>query len=318
MKRLQKILLLLIFLGLLLFTFVNAKKKNKKPEEIKMVIGFIPHVQFAPLYAGMEKGIFEKHGIKLEIEYGFGIDAFSLLLNNKIDCTLSDADQLIVAREKNLKLKSFFQYYQNYPVSIVAKDNIKSPADLSGKTIGVPELFGTSYIGTRVFLAKYNLVDKVKLIKTGYTQIPSLISGKIDAAACFYNNEPVQLKLMGEKITEWKVKDFSNLVGASFIASEKSLKSRRKLYKNFSIALKEAVEWTINNQDEALEIAYKQIGNLKEDDKIFWTEVLAKTCELFKTPAGYGSLDKKKYSETIEILYNLGLIKKKISVKDTL
>lgn len=292
--------------------------KEKKLQDVNMVIGFIPHVQFAPLYVGMEEKIFEKHGINLNIEYGFGIDAFSLILAGKVDCTLSDSDQLIVAREKGLPLKSFFQYYQDYPVSIVTLGKGKSPSDLAGKKIGVPQLFGTSYIGTKVFLQKHGLEGKVELVKVGYTQIASLMGGKVDAVTCFYNNEPIKLRNEGTEITEWKVKDFSSLTGASFISSDKILKKDKKKMRAFILALEESIRWTVSNQEKALEISYAHIGTLQDEQKDFWKQVLNKTCELFASPGGFGDMDKRRYEETINTLYAIGLINKKVNLKDIL
>lgn len=310
--------LLFLILFISLFSTLSLSAREKKPDNVSMVIGYIPHVQFTPLYVGMEKKIFEKHGIKLKIEYGFGIDAFSLILNNKVDCTLSDADQLLIARDKGLPLKSFLQYYQSYPVSIVTEGENVKPSELAGKRLGVPQLFGTSYIGTLMFLNRYNLKDKVELVKIGYTQMASLTGKKVDAVTCFYNNEPIQLRKRGTLITEWMVKDFSNLVGASFITSDSKLKRDRKKMKNFIKALEESIEWTVKNQSEALEISYKYVDTLQEEEKDFWREVLSKTCELFQSPAGYGAMDKKRYEETIETMHSLGLIKKKLSVNDAI
>ena len=35
---------------------------------MKLAIGYIPHIQFAPLYVGMEKGFYQAEGIKLDPE----------------------------------------------------------------------------------------------------------------------------------------------------------------------------------------------------------------------------------------------------------
>jgi NitT/TauT family transport system substrate-binding protein len=113
-------------------------------EQLKLAIGYIPHVQFAPLYVGIEKGFYRAEGIDLSIEYGFGIDVFSLLSVGRIDIGLSDSDQLILAGAKGLGLKAVYQYYQRYPVSIVAlRGKVAVPEALRGKVVGTPELYGS-------------------------------------------------------------------------------------------------------------------------------------------------------------------------------
>jgi NitT/TauT family transport system substrate-binding protein len=278
-------------------------------QKITLAIGYIPHVQFTPLYVGMEKGFYAREGIDLEINYGFGMDIFALLQAGRIDLGLSDSDQLILSGAKNLGLKAVFQYYQEYPVSIVAKaDGISEPKDLEGRTIGTPELYGTSFIGLQLFLRHYGLAEKVKVVKIGYTQEASLLGDKVDAVVCFSNNEPLRLRLRGVAIKEWEVREFTDVVGASFISSSGIIGTRGELLEAFARATRRAMAYTVENQEESLSIAFGRIGNLKQEDKPFFRQVLAATCRLFPNPKGYGYLDPEKYRDSIRTLAGIGLI----------
>lgn len=307
------IALLIIFS---LFLTLNIKSQNFK--NMTMLIGYIPHVQFAPLYVGIEKGIFEKYGIKLSIDYGFGRDIFGLLVAQKADLALTDADELIISSEKGLGLKAFYQYYQDFPISIVKLGKNEDPKSLLGKKIGIPDFYGTNYIGTLLFLNKYQLLNKVEIVKIGYTQIQSLISKKVDAVACYINNEPVQLRNSGYIITEWKIKDFSSLVGGAFISSEKNLKENHEYFNKFVKALNESIYYASNNRNEALDIAYKTIGSLNDEQRNFWMKVLDATFELILGKGNFGVLPVERYISSIEIIYNLNLIKTKIPYQSIL
>jgi NitT/TauT family transport system substrate-binding protein len=279
-------------------------------QKITLAIGYIPHVQFTPLYVGLEKGFYKDEGIDLEISYGFGIDIFSLLQAAKIDLGLSDSDQLIIAGDKDLGLQAVFQYYQKYPVSIVAKaERVGSPADLAGKRIGTPEVYGTSYIGLQLFLKKYGLSGKAVVEKIGYSQEASLRSDKVDAVVCFSNNEPILLSLKGLAIRQWDVRDFSDMVGASFISSRALISSKGDALTRFARATAKAMTFTIEHGDEAFQIALKQIGNLKKEDEPFFRKVLDATSALFANPRGYGYMDPTAYKNSIAELLSLGLIK---------
>ena len=279
--------------------------------KVELAIGYIPHVQFAPLYVGMAKGFYAEEKIDLKIEYGFGVDIFSLLAAGKIDLGLSDSDQLILAGSKGLGLKAVFQYYQKYPVTIVAKnEKIKNPEDFAGKKIGTPELYGTSYLGLQLFLEKYGLKNRVKIERIGYTQLSSLLGDKIEGAVCFFNNEPLQLKASGVGFVQWDVKDFSDLVGASFITSDKVLKEREQLLRSFVRATVKAMDYTIKHQDEAYEISERHIGKQEPAKQAFFKSALAATCQLFEHPQGFGRLEEDKYQYSIDLLARLGIIPK--------
>jgi NitT/TauT family transport system substrate-binding protein len=280
-------------------------------EKLSLAIGYIPHVQFTPLYVGIEKGFYAEEGIDLEISYGFGIDIFSLLQAGKIDLGLSDSDQLIIAGDKDLGLQTVFQYYQKYPVSIVAKaDRIKSPEDLAGKRIGTPEVYGTSYIGLQLFLKKYGLQGKAIVEKIGYTQEASLRSDKVDAVVCFSNNEPVLLSMKGLSIRQWDVREFSEMVGASFISSQAIISRKADTLGRFARATSRSIAYTVDNPDEAFRIALARIGNIKKEDEPFFRKVLDATSALFQSPKGYGVMDAAAYQSSIAELLSLGLIKK--------
>jgi len=298
---------LILFIIIQLIPLENIKSQNLN--EVKLAIGYIPHVQFTPLYVGIEKNIYKKYGIDLKIDYGFGIDIFSLLSSEKIDIGLSDSDQLIVAGAKGIDLKAIFQYYQKYPVTIVAKKGkIDKIDDFVGKKLGTPDFFGTTFIGMLIFLNYFDLTNKVKIEKIGYTQVASLVSDKIDAAVCFYNNEPIQLEANGVKLNYWNVKDFSEIVGASFITSGNILKRKKSIIDNFILATKESIDYTVSYINEAFLISKKYVKGIENDE--IMKKVLIKTAELFYNKKGYGYIDKDKYEESIKILYNLGIIDK--------
>ncbi|MEJ5273720.1 MAG: ABC transporter substrate-binding protein [Spirochaetota bacterium] len=310
--------LTLIFL-IFLFLSSNLISLSQNFHQMNMLIGYIPHVQFAPLYVGIEKKIFEKYGLKLNIDYGFGRDIFGLLMSEKADFALTDADELIISAEKKMGLKAFYQYYQDFPISIVKLGNDNDPKSLIGKKIGLPDFYGTNYIGTLLFLNKYQLLNKVEIVKIGYTQIQSLVSKKVDAVACYINNEPIQLRNNGYNITEWKIKDFSDLVGGAFVSSEDHLKKNSEYFINFIKALNESILYSYNNKNETLDIAYKVVGTLNPDQRKFWADVLDATFQLILGKNNnIGVLPVEKYLNTIEVLYNLNFIKSKIKTLDIL
>jgi NitT/TauT family transport system substrate-binding protein len=298
-----------VIAGLFLGVCLAGAAGSSGTDVVRLAIGYIPHVQFTPLYVGMDKGFYRDEGIDLELNFGFQYDVFSLLAAGRIDIGLSDSDQLLIAGSKGLGLQAIYQYYQKYPVAIVAKaDTAATPADLKGRLIGTPEMSGTSWIGLQLFLKKYGLENTARVEKIGYTQEPTLLSGKADAVVCFLNNEPVALRAAGVGIRQWDVKDWSDMVGASFISSRAIIASRGDVLARFVRATRKAMEFTMTHRDEAFRIALKNVGNVKKEDEPLFRLRLDATCELFPSPQGYGALDPGRYARSIAELVSLGLI----------
>jgi len=278
-------------------------------DTVRLAIGYIPHVQFTPLYVGIDKGFYRDEGIDLQLNFGFQYDVFSLLAAGKIDIGLSDSDQLVISGSKGLGLQAIYQYYQKYPVAIVAKAaTAATPADLKGKLIGTPEMSGTSWIGLQLFLKKFGLENAAQVEKIGYTQESTLLNGRAAAVVCFLNNEPVAMRAEGIAIRQWDVKDWSDMVGASFISSRAIIGSRTAVIERFVRATRKAMDFTVTHRDEAYKIALKNVGNVKKEDEPLFRLRLDATCELFGSPQGYGALDPVRYTRSIAELVSLGLI----------
>jgi len=187
MKKTAAFLLVLFFV--LVFSGIAFSA-----DSIKIAMGYIPNVQFAPFYIAQQNGYFRDEGLNVSFDYGMSTDIISLVANGQIDFGVSDGDQVIIAREKGIPVKVVYSMYVKYPVGIVSlkETGIESKADLKGKSIGIPGPYGSSFIGLQILLAHAGIgLDAVDVKYIGYTQIESLLSGKVDAAVVFINNEAV-------------------------------------------------------------------------------------------------------------------------------
>jgi len=86
----------------------------------------------------------------------------------------------------------------------------------------------------------------------------------------------------------------------------------------FSKALTESINYTLNNRNEALDIAYKTIGSLNIEQRNFWKEVLDATLNLIVGNVTIGTLNVEKYINMIDVLYMLNFIKSKVSPQSIL
>jgi len=288
---------------------VTGASAADKLQKVTLAIGYIPHVQFTPLYVGIAKDFYRQEGIDLDMHFGFEYDIFSLLAAGRIDVGLTDSDQLIIAGSKDIGLQAIFQYYQKYPITIIARpEAAQTPADLKGKRIGTPDVSGASWIGLQIFLHRYGLENAVKVEKIGYTQEPALRSGRVDAVVCFYNNEPIVFRSQGVSFREWDVKDITDMVSASFISSKAIIASRGDVLQAFVRATRKAMSYTVDNRDEAFHIALKAVGHVEPKDEPLFRQRLDATCELFPHPKGYGFMDPDRYTRSIAETVTLGLI----------
>jgi NitT/TauT family transport system substrate-binding protein len=118
---------------------------------IKLPMGYIPNIQYAPFYVAVDKGYFAEEGIEIEFDYSFETDGVKLVGAGELPFAVASGEQVLVgafagtARGVHLCVVSAISHFGGCKPEL----NINEPADLKGKKIGLPGLFGANYIGLR-------------------------------------------------------------------------------------------------------------------------------------------------------------------------
>jgi len=317
-KKSNLLILFFVILILLLSGFSAFGLEN-----IKIAMGYIPNVQFAPYYVAEELGYFQSQGLKVKFDYGMSTDIMSLVSQGMVDFGVSDGDQVIVARSKGLKIKAVYSMYVKYPISIVTlKENgINSIQDLKRRRIGIPGPYGSSYIGLQILLHSAGLVLKdIDLISIGYTQVESLLSNKVDATVVYVNNEAVVLKSMGKELSIFKVYDISPMVSAVIVTSDRKIRENPDTVKKFVKAVKFASEYIYKNNGGVMNILKKYIPTLSERNIKMNQNVLNESMKLWidedVKKHGFGYTSFKDWEESIEILKEINLLKDNVNAYD--
>ena len=196
----KKIVLLTLGLALALSACGNSQSGNEAGTlvPIKLPMGYIPNIQFAPVYVMIEKGFARQQGLDVQLEHNVReTDSVALLGVGELTFAVVSGEQVLLSRAQGVPVVYVSAWYQKYPVSVVAKSEqgIASAADLKGKTIGLPGLYGANYIGVEALLASAGLTDAdVTLTPIGFTQVESLATDQVQAVVGYAANEPIQLR----------------------------------------------------------------------------------------------------------------------------
>ncbi len=278
---------------------------------IRLPLGYIPNVQFAPLYVAVEKGYFNQVGIEIEFDYSMENDIVALVGANEIQFAVVSGDQVLLARAQGLPVVYVLAWYQDYPVSVVSKvgQGILTPADMKGKHIGLPGLYGASYIGLRALLNAGGLKESdVILDSIGFNQLETLVSDKEQAVVVYTNNEPIQLRSQGYQIDEIRVKDYSHLVSNGLITNETTVAQNPDLIRRMDQAILKGIADTIANPDDAFQTCLKYVEGLQQADQAAQKQVLLTSIEFWKADQ-LGYSDPTAWQNTEQVLLDMGLLK---------
>lgn len=297
---------------------VGAVENDGNPAQIRLPMGFIPNVQYAPFYVAAEKGYFAQAGLEIEFDYSFETDGVALVGSNETPFAVVSGEQVLLAREQEIPVVYVMAWFQDYPIAVIAKkvSGIQTPADLQGKQIGVPGLFGASYIGLRALLNAGGVEEAdVTLDSIGFTQVEALAVDQEQAVVGYINNEPIQLGAQGYEISIIRVADYVHLAANGIITNESTITENPDLVKRMVGAFLQGLVDTIENPDEAFEISKKFVEGLGDRDETVQREVLAKSIEFWQAEnLGFSEADSWENMQIV--LLEMGLLNSPLNLED--
>ena len=315
MKRLT---LVIILTALLLTACTGGKPApNESLRAITLNLTYIPNVQFAPFYVGIENGYFADAGLNVTLNYGNEADLIALVGSGNQQFMIASGEQVLMGRAQGLPVVTVYNWYKQFPVGVVslAEKNISTPIDLKGKTIGLPGLYGANYIGFEAFAQNEGLQDSDYTLQSiGFTQVESLVGGIVDAAVIYLANEPSQLRAMGYEINTLRVADSIDLIGNGLVTNESTIKEDPELVRAVLGALLKGIQFTAENPDETYRICAKYVDNLAVADEAVQKQVLAESIKLWDV---YPTNENHsvRWENMQSVLLKLGLMSQSVDLK---
>jgi NitT/TauT family transport system substrate-binding protein len=314
----KKIIYLILGLMISLMACTSSQVTNETGEvrKIKLPMGYIPNIQYAPFYVAIEKGYFAEEGIEIEFDYSFETDGVALVGAGELPFAVASGEQVLLARAQDLPVVYAFAWYQQFPISVITTTelNVNEPADLRGKNIGVPGLFGANYIGAQALLFAGGVnADEVTFDAIGFNQVESFASGQSDIVVVYTANEPIVLRSQGFEFTELRLDDYVQLIANGIITNEETIANEPNLIRSFANALTKGIADTIANPDEAYEISLKFVEGLAEQDKDVQMQVLTTSIEFWQAER-IGFSDPQAWENMNDLLVKMELIPEPIDL----
>ena len=308
----------IILAGMLLSGCGKAKINNEKElQNVRLTLGYIPNIQFAPIYVSIDKGYFKEAGFEVELEYGNEADAVALIGAGQQTFAIASGEQVLLARAQGLPITYVAAWYHDYPVGVVSfKDRqINKPEDMQGKAIGIPGLYGASYIGFKALLLNAGLTEEdVNLLSIGFNQVEALVSDQAEASVIYIANEPVVLRSQGYDVSMIRVADYLQLVANGLVTNEDMVENDPETVTAFIDAMLKGIHDTIEDPDAAFEISKKYVENLADADRNLQQEILSESIKLYQTdPLGFS--ESAGWENMQQVLLEMGLLEKSLNLE---
>jgi NitT/TauT family transport system substrate-binding protein len=295
------------------------------PVKLTVGLGYIPSVQFAPFYLAQREGLYTKAGLDVTLQNGNDADLIPLTGAGNLDVSLADGTSVVPAVGQGIPIQYVATIYGQFPNIILAKESagIKGPADLKGKKLGTPGRYGSSWVMLQAMLDSVGLkpTDLTITEYPDYGQSTALVKGAVEVATGFANNEPVQLRLAGEKITVLHVDQIVPLAGPGMIVGKAALDNATKkaAIKAFVAATLAAMKDIVATPSKGIEASIAVVPDLAQS-RATQEAILAATIEVWRSPLtdskGLGAIDEAGWTKSIEYMTKLNLVAKPVTVAE--
>jgi NitT/TauT family transport system substrate-binding protein len=188
-------LILSATLVLSLFSSTLAQLEPLNPRE-KIVVAYVPIMKFATLYVAAERGLFEKHGLDVEINrVASGTEAIAFLSEGQIDVGgIAIVTSLWNGWNQGLDIRVIApgarEPFEDSPTKLVLRTDlfesgaVTEIADLRGRTVAVAGGPGSGgeYLAAKALERAGLTIRDVNLINVANPDAPAALEGKaIDA-----------------------------------------------------------------------------------------------------------------------------------------
>jgi NitT/TauT family transport system substrate-binding protein len=292
------------------------------PEQraIRLVLGYRPDVQFAPFYVAQQEGYYADAGLEVTIEHHQAPDVQRLVADGQAQFGVADATDVMIARTSGIPIRYASTLYQRFPVAIIGEvdSTPATPADLEGRTIGTPGMFGSSWHALLALLAAGGLtVDDVTIREyPQFNQVEGLANGDVELITGFRNNEPIRLEGLGTTSGFLTVDDYAPLPGPGIIVGDELLADDPDLVRAFVEATAAAQAAVIDDPDLGFAAAEVAVPTIAEAPEVA-RAVLDATIDLWLGEGfGNGAISLDLWSDAYATMLELGFIDGSVPVED--
>lgn len=262
--------------------FTAATASTVAAQETKIVLGMSGWTGFAPLTLADKAGIFKKYGLNVEIKMIPQKDRHLALASEAIQCAATTVETHVAWNANGVPIVQIFQLDKSYGADgIAVRGDIKSFADLKGKTIGVDAPGTAPYFGLAWMLSKngMSLKDVKTTTLSPQASAQAFVAGQNDAAMTYepflstVRDNPASGKIMATTLDYPMVMD---TVGCAPIWLKANPKAAKALTDAYFAAL-EMIKAEPAKANEIMGAAVKQSGEqfAKSSSYLRWQDKAA-------------------------------------------
>lgn len=287
-----------------------------------------PGIWDAAVINAIERKFFADEGLEVElISPNSPADGLKLVASGGAELATAHSTDVIIARSKGLPVVSIATNHQTGTTGVLvpAEAGIKNLKELEGKNVGVTGIPFNKVMLEHSLKAAGADLSKVNIVTVGFTQMPLLLSKRIDALgdAISWDEPPiynVQIKKPADDTSTYTYFTFTDYGVPRFytfglVGDEAALKKNPEPYRAFLRAWRKGVEWMMANPAEATDGVIRKVPAISKEEGVVSLAEIARISVSDETKAnGLGWQDVAVWEKQEKFMLENGLISTDIDV----
>jgi putative hydroxymethylpyrimidine transport system substrate-binding protein len=221
-----------------------------------LALDFQPNAVHAGIYAAQRRRVDDRHGLDLKVRVpAASTDSLKLLAAGRADMAVVDIHDLGLARQAGSDIVGVGALVQRPLAALIARRaSIARPRDLEGKRVGVTGLPSDDAVLRAIVENDDGDLERVERVTIGFSAVPSLIAGRVDAVVSFWNAEGVALRQRGVATREFRVDEFGAPTYPELVlaVSRETLAERRELVRRMLSTLAAGTRAALSDRAAAI------------------------------------------------------------------
>jgi NitT/TauT family transport system substrate-binding protein len=235
---------------------------------IKMTLPWLPLGTYSHVFVAKEMGFFEKHGLDVTIDRGFGSGKVCVPVDQgQYDFGLTDLSVMMTCVGRGLDLVAIAGIWPHSPIGIFSlkENNITKPKDLEGQTVAFDVGSGDFQLWPAFVKATGIDDSKVKKVTMdGAALIKSLVEKQVKAEGNFFGSIAPSVWAQGQELNtifyeDYGVKNFSIAV----VCKRATIEKRPEVCQGFVDAILEGLKYVYLNPEKSVELHMKSVKELQ-------------------------------------------------------
>ena len=258
-----------------------AEAEDTGPIPLDFRLNWTLYGEHAPFFVGVDKGFYLDEGLDVNVMEGSGSSTTVKLIGNGTNIIgYADSGTMMQGVTRGVPVKAVAVLLQTSPMSFIFKADkpIKTMEELKGKSIAITA-GDASLAQLSALLSKHGMTEEdiqLVVVANPAGKETAILEDQADTFMGYYIDQPMRMEKNTGVDLDWTTtQDIGGVttVSSAIIVSDRTIDENPELVEKFVRATQRAVQYTMDNPEEAAEIFAEHAGEMGFDKELSLAEI---------------------------------------------